>query len=301
MAGTGTNGTSAPPADEVNGKGGTNGSLTTGPREMLEDVAFAVPTVALAAAGRPGRRDDLRSALQRWATLSGLKREARLFLRGYACPPIRRVRARGGARWVERLPDGLRNRLDLNGGLVDPLRVEIGSGPHPTPGYIHVDAHRRARDVEYHVSAATLPFGDETVEELLAVHILEHVHASAVLPTLMEWRRVLRPGGFAQIHVPDAANVFAAFLDSPPEHKWTVMIPIFGMTSHVRFGQAGDADDLERHHVIYDFSLLERVLLDAGFARVDDVSDQVTDRHTEKWRDDELIPRMSLVVRAYAG
>ena len=297
MAGTGTNGTTAPAAERVNG----SAAGQDGAKEVTEDIAFAVPTVALAAAGRPGRLEALRSAAQTWTTVDGVKRHARLFLRGYACPPIRRARARGGARWVERLPPGLRERLDLNGGLIEPLRVEIGSGPHPSPGYVHVDADRRARDVEYHATASALPFGDGTVEELLAIHILEHVHASALLPTLREWRRVLRPGGFAQIHVPDAATVFAAFLDSPPEHKWTVMIPIFGMTSHVRFGQMDDVNDLERHHVIYDFSLLERVLLDAGFARVEDVSEQVTDRHTEKWRDDDLIPRMSLVVRAYAG
>jgi predicted SAM-dependent methyltransferase len=297
MPGTGTNGTSAPAAHQVNG----NGAAQSDAREVTEDVAFAVPTVALAAAGRPSRVEELRSAVQTWTTVDGVKRHARLFLRGYACPPIRRARARGGARWVERLPAGLRERLDLNGGLVDPLRVEIGSGPHPSPGYVHVDADRRARDVEYHAVASALPFPDGTVEEVLAIHILEHVHASALLPTLREWRRVLRPGGFAQIHVPDAANVFAAFLDSPPEHKWTVMIPIFGMTSHVRFDELHDVNDMERHHVIYDFSLLERVLLDAGFDRVEDVSDQVTDRHTEKWRDDDLIPRMSLVVRAYAG
>lgn len=295
MAETGTDGTSAPAAEQVNG----NGARPKG--ECTDDIAFCLPTVELAAAGRPRRLEELRSAAQTWRTVDGVKRHARLFLRGYACPPIRRARARGGARWVERLPADLRDRLDLNGGVVDPLRVEIGSGPYPTPGYVHVDADRRARDVEYHASAASLPFDDGVVEELLAIHILEHVHASELLPTLREWRRVLRPGGFAQIHVPDASTVFAAFLDSPPERKWAVMIPIFGMTSHVRFEEAGDATSLERHHVIYDFSLLERVLLDAGFARVQDVSDEVTDRHTEKWRTDELISRMSLVVRAYAG
>ena len=301
VPGTGTNGAGAPPVEHVEGDERGRGTPGDGAVETTDDVALALPTAELAAAGRLGRLDELRSAAQTWTTVDGVKRHARLFLRGYACPPIRRARVRGGARWVERLPGGLRDRLDLNGGVVDPLRVEIGSGPHPTPGYVHVDADRRARDVEYHASAASLPFDDGTVEELLAIHILEHVHASDLLLTLREWRRVLRPDGFAQIHVPDASTVFAAFLDSPPERKWTVMIPIFGMTSHVRFDGMGDANDLERHHVIYDFSLLERVLLDAGFARVENVSDQVTDRHTEKWRDDDLISRMSLVVRAHAG
>lgn len=299
MAGTGTNGVGAPAADQVP-TGEPDGPQGNGSREISDAIAFAVPTVALAA-DRSGRRAQRRATVRSWTTLTGLKRQVRVFLRGYACPPIRRARARGGARWVERLPVGLRDKLDLNGGLVDPLRIEIGCGHDPSPGYVHVDADRRARDVEYHADASRLPFADGSVEELLAIHVLEHVHATDLLTTLQEWRRVLRPGGFAQIHVPDAPNVFAAFLDSPPEHKWTMMIPIFGMSSHVRFNQLKDVNDLERHHVIYDFSLLERVLLDAGFARVEDVSAEVTDRHTQKWRDDGLIPRMSLVVRAHAG
>jgi hypothetical protein len=45
--------------------------------------------------------------------------------------------------------------------------------------------------------------------------------------------------------------------------------------------------------------LLRQVLRAAGFDRVQDVSDQVTDRHTEGWREDELVDRLSLIVRAF--
>lgn len=263
------------------------------------DLASALPPIQVegASVGRIGR---LAAAARSWTTIGGLKHQALLAVRGYACPPIRRARCAGRAQWVDRLPAGLRERFELNGGVVEPLRVELGSGGFPSPGYVHVDADRLARHVEHIAPASALPFADGTVAELLAIHILEHVHASVLLPTLAEWRRVLRPGGYAQIHVPDAATVFAAYLDQPPEMKWTLLIPIFGKTSHARDGRP-DALDLERHHVIYDFALLERVLLDAGFARVEDVSDQVTDRHTEKWRADGLLSRMSLVVRAHAG
>ena len=261
-------------------------------------IAVAVPPDGAPPGTSPSRLDALTTTLRSWTSADGIKDHALHLLQGYAGPPVRRARCAGRAGWVERLPARLRQRLELDAELVDPLRVEIGSGPFPTPGYVHVDADRWARHVEHRAGASSLPFADGTVEELLAIHILEHVHASTLMPTLREWRRVLRPGGFAQIHVPDAATVFAAFLDSPPERKWTVMVPIFGMTSHARLG-APAARDLERHHVIYDFALLERVLLDAGFDRVEDVSTEVTDRHTEAWRDLELVPRISLVVRAH--
>lgn len=288
MAGVDSSG--APPAERA-------GGVTDLPR----DIALAVPTAGPPHGAGPGRlAAALRATARSWTTIGGVKGHARLLFSSRACPPIRRALGRGGASWVRHLSPGFRARFELDGGLVDPLRVELGSGAFPTPGYVHVDADRRARHVEHIAPASSLPFPDGTVEELLAIHILEHVHASVLIPTLREWRRVLRPGGFAQIHVPDASTVFAAFLDNPPERKWTVMIPIFGKTSHACDGEP-DARDLERHHVIYDFPLLEWVLLDAGFVRVENVSTEVTDRHTEKWRDDELVPRLSLVVRAYAG
>ena len=264
------------------------------------DIAQALPPTGEPVGTGPGDLSALRATVRSWTTLGGVKGHARLLFRARACPPIRRALSQGGASWVKHLSPEFRARFELDGGLVDPLRVELGSGGFPSPGYVHVDADRRARHVEHIAAASSLPFADGTVEELLAVHILEHVHASVLIPTLREWRRVLRPGGFAQIHVPDAATVFAAFLENPPEKKWTVMIPIFGRTSHARDGEP-DALDLERHHVIYDFPLLESVLLEAGFDRVDDVSTEVTDRHTQKWRDDQLVARISLVVRAYAG
>jgi len=221
--------------------------------------------------------------------------------RDYPGIPLRRAVAAGRARWLGVLPGKLRHRLDLDGTLVAPLRVEIGGGPFPSPGYVHVDADRSSRHLEHLAHAWQLPFPDGTVQELLAIHVLEHVHRSSVDRTLGEWRRVLASGGYAEIHVPDAATVFPAFLATSNEKKWDLLIPIFGMTGDPTTRRRGVAADLERHHVIYDFDLLRQVLLRSGFDHVDDVSDLVSDRHTEGWRESDLVDRVSLVVRAYAG
>jgi SAM-dependent methyltransferase len=220
--------------------------------------------------------------------------------RDYPGVALRRAVSEGKAAWVRHLPAPLRRRLDLDGEVVSPLRVEIGGGPFPSPGYIHVDADRSSRHLEHIAPAWHLPFADASVQELLAIHVLEHVHRTSVDRTLREWRRVLAPGGFAEVHVPDAATVFPAFLASTHEKKWDLLIPIFGMTGDPTAGRKGVGVDLERHHVIYDFDLLRQVLLAAGFDHVDDVSEQVTDRHTEGWRDSDLVDRVSLVVRAFA-
>ena len=147
------------------------------------------------------------------------------------------------------------------------------------------------------------------MEELLAVHVLEHIHPKSIHRTLTEWRRVLAPGGFAEIHVPDASTILPAYLAAPIEQKWDLLVAIFGTTSDPLAPKRGPGSRgrnatqavLDHHNVIYDFELLRHVLLQAGFDRVDDVSDQVTDRHNETWRESDLVSRISLVVRAYAA
>ena len=219
--------------------------------------------------------------------------------RDYPGVPLRRAIGRGRAKWVRALPAALRGRLDLDGEAIEPLRIEIGGGPFPSPGYVHVDADRTSRHLEHVAPAWRLPFDDGSVAELLAIHVLEHVHGSAVHRTLREWRRVLRPGGFAEIHVPDAATVFPAFLATTGPKKWDLLIAIFGQTADPA-GRDRPGADLARHHVIYDFDLLAQVLLAAGFDHVDDVSDQVTDRHNQGWQEADLVSRVSLVVRAFS-
>jgi SAM-dependent methyltransferase len=229
-------------------------------------------------------------------------------LRKYPAVGVRRAIARGGADWVRRLPAGVRQRLDLDGGLVAPLRVEIGGGGFPSPGYLHVDADRKSRHLEYVARGWKLPFADASVEELLAIHVLEHVHPGSIHRTLREWLRVLAPGGYAEIHVPDAATILPAYLAAPTDRKWELLVPIFGTTSDPMAPRRGPGSVgrkpavaiLDHHNIIYDAELLRHVLLRAGFDRVDDVSETVTDRHTETWRDSDLVTRISLVVRAFA-
>jgi len=230
-------------------------------------------------------------------------------VRKYPALPLRRAVAQGRAGWARHLPAEVRRRLDLDGSVVSPLRVEIGGGDTPTPGYVHVDANRVSRHLEYLAQGWRLPFADGSVQELLAIHVLEHVHPRSVHRTLQEWRRILAPGGYAEIHVPDAATVLPAYLAAPTDQKWELLVPIFGTTSDPLAPRRGPGSMgrparqalLDHHNVIYDVDLLRFVLLRAGFARVDDVSQQVTDRHKETRRESELVSRISLVVRAYAA
>lgn len=192
----------------------------------------------------------------------------------------------------------------LDGPSIDPLRVEIGGGPFPAPGYVHVDADPASRHLEHLAVAWDLPFDDGSVHELLAIHVLEHVHPGLVAHTLQEWRRVLHPGGFAQIHVPNARAILPAYLEGDATKKWAAMSALYGMACDpaladpVALRAAGADAPLPDHRALYDFDLLSSLLRDAGFGSVEDCSAEVVDRHTEGWQRVHGIDELSLVVRA---
>jgi hypothetical protein len=91
----------------------------------------------------------------------------------------------------------------------------------------------------------------------------------------------------AEIHVPNASTIFDAFVRGTDQTKWALIgSGLFGMYGgpEVRGPQdlhteANTAD----HKAIYDFALLSSVLLQAGFAEVEDVTCTVKDRHDEAW------------------
>ena len=84
------------------------------------------------------------------------------------------------------------------------MKVEIGAGEKPHPGYdVHVDL-LPLPDIEVICRIDQLPFATASVDALRANHVLEHQSYQLVELTLREWARVMRPGAALDIGVPDA-------------------------------------------------------------------------------------------------
>lgn len=80
------------------------------------------------------------------------------------------------------------------------LKLDIGSGPNPIPGFKGVDPYC---DTDYRAEMWDLPFANDSVDEIFSSHALEHIPQKMVLPTLAEWRRVIKPDRIITIRVPD--------------------------------------------------------------------------------------------------
>lgn len=88
------------------------------------------------------------------------------------------------------------------------VRLNLGCGPQRIEGWVNVDS---SPDEEPDVVAdvCALPFEDESVDEIYASHILEHIPHD--VPVLEEWHRVLAPGGTICVIVPDLVGTYYAW------------------------------------------------------------------------------------------
>ena len=78
-------------------------------------------------------------------------------------------------------------------------KLNLGCGDDKIEGWVNIDQIESA-DLRLDLEEAELPFQDESVEEVYASHVMEHLHN---FPALMnEIHRVLMPNGVVEIKVP---------------------------------------------------------------------------------------------------
>jgi predicted SAM-dependent methyltransferase len=85
----------------------------------------------------------------------------------------------------------------------DDLKVQIGSGLHYLEGFINIDANFQ-RKVDYLLDVRVgLPFPENSLDFIFSSHMLEHLHIDEAISLLRECRRVLMPGGYMRLMLPD--------------------------------------------------------------------------------------------------
>lgn len=83
------------------------------------------------------------------------------------------------------------------------LKLELGCGAKPTPGYLHHDRwkHSPHIDVAWDLERLPWPPPDSAFEEILATDVFEHLRLE-VQEWLDECRRILKPGGLLSMRLP---------------------------------------------------------------------------------------------------
>jgi len=82
------------------------------------------------------------------------------------------------------------------------IKLDVGGGRNPAPGFKVLDIEDRP-GVDYVCPAWKTPLKDNSVSEINARHFLEHLTLEEAKKTMVEWLRILEPGAFATVTVPD--------------------------------------------------------------------------------------------------
>jgi predicted SAM-dependent methyltransferase len=164
------------------------------------------------------------------------------------------------------------------------LRLNLGSGHHPKPGWVNVDLLAPTVDLRLDLRER-LPFANDTAELVYCEHFFEHLcypnldvpqarelepsgHESEALQFLRECQRVLTPGGTLHLVVPDVEGIIQQYVDRrripfPLDHWWGPKwcdTPLHCVNYVFRQGT--------EHKYAYDDETLQLVLRRAGFVHV---------------------------------
>jgi SAM-dependent methyltransferase len=149
------------------------------------------------------------------------------------------------------------------------MRLNIGCGNRRLQGYVGVDATRRpAADIV--APAHAIPLADGCAEEVLAVHLVEHVFAWEVPALLAEWHRLLKPGGLLALEMPDLLKC-ARNLAEGRKTKKPDQLCMWGI-----YGDDTLRDPLMMHRSGWWFDRLQPLVAAAGFVKI---SERETQHH----------------------
>ena len=123
---------------------------------------------------------------------------------------------------------------------MEQLRINLGAGTTQIEGYAPVDIKNGSL-------AYPLEYGNDTVDEIRASHILEHYSHRKTLHILKHWVSKLKPGGLIKIAVPDFAKIVKKYQAGKKElvEGYTV---------------GGHMDRNDKHEAIFDRAKLRDLM-----------------------------------------
>jgi predicted SAM-dependent methyltransferase len=142
------------------------------------------------------------------------------------------------------------------------LKFNIGCGERKLPGYIGVDAaDRSAADIK--APANCIPVGDECADEVMAIHLIEHLYHWELPATLKEWSRILKFGGRLVIEAPDLMKACQNVVTGRAGAKHPNQLGLWAL-----YGDDRLEDPFMVHHWAYTFDSLAPLVKAQGFKNI---------------------------------
>lgn len=97
-------------------------------------------------------------------------------------------------------------------------KLNLGAGDSKIPGFTSVDLYDDKADVKADI--CELPFEDNSIDEIVAYQVIEHIPYWRSEQMFKEMYRVLRLGGTATIETPDIDYIAKDILKNGLTDKW---------------------------------------------------------------------------------
>jgi GT2 family glycosyltransferase len=156
--------------------------------------------------------------------------------------------------------NGFKNMIKYN----QHIRLNLGSGGVEIPGYISVDKFDERASVVMDVLDLKLP--ENSVEELIASHLFEHINPYHSVDVLKNWHRILKPSGKLVMELPNIEELCKEFLKTDKGGRYGVLNCIYGS---VNTSTADDPSKITAPHLFgWNIEILKDHLEWAGFTEI---------------------------------
>ena len=89
-------------------------------------------------------------------------------------------------------------------------KLNVGSGEKVLEGYINLDLYNaKGVDVVHDLNKLPYPFKDNTFDEILCSHVIEHLNPQQHIEVFKELHRISKPGAIITIKVPHFSAVIS--------------------------------------------------------------------------------------------
>jgi FkbM family methyltransferase len=151
------------------------------------------------------------------------------------------------------------------------IKLNLGSGGVPYKGYLSVDMYDRRAHVQMDITK--LDFDDNSVTEILASHVFEHLNPYHSIAILEDWLRVLKPGGKLIMEMPDIEGLCKRFVTASTGERYGILNAIYGS---VNTTDVGGPDNITSPHLFgwWRQSLWDH-MTNAGFTNIQFMEEQI--------------------------
>ena len=137
------------------------------------------------------------------------------------------------------------------------IKLNIGCGTRHLEGYINIDFKPDlVPPPDMVMDCKSLSsFADNSVHEILGIHVFEHFHPHEAIQALLEYRRVLVPGGKLILELPDMKELCRNFVYASNDMDKYIILE----------GMYSTSTPWSPHKYGWDDMLLYKTLQDVGF------------------------------------